>query len=109
MRNGVPIHARLAGKECKVVDEAAVPEWGGQEVQFRLEEDAYFDGSQRTRSFPVLYLIHGSPGTSVDWLRGGYVDRTMDELLRRGAIDPFIVVLPDVNGGYFRRWRLRLR
>jgi len=63
---------------------------------------AYFDGSQRTRSFPVLYLIHGSPGTSVDWLRGGYVDRTMDELLRRGAIDPFIVVLPDVNGGYFR-------
>jgi len=63
---------------------------------------AYFDGSTPTRRFPVLYLIHGSPGTSVDWLRGGYVDRTMDELLRRGAIDPFIVVLPDVNGGYFR-------
>jgi enterochelin esterase-like enzyme len=63
---------------------------------------AYFDGSTPTRRFPVLYLIHGSPGTSVDWLRGGYVDRTMDELLRRAVIDPFIVVLPDVNGGYFR-------
>ena len=23
---------------------APVPEWGGQEVQFRAEEDAYFDG-----------------------------------------------------------------
>jgi hypothetical protein len=22
-----------------------VPEWGGQEVEFRLEEDAFFDGT----------------------------------------------------------------
>lgn len=63
---------------------------------------AYFDGRQPNRRFPVLYLIHGSPGTSVDWLRGGYVDRSMDELLSHNAIDPFIVVLPDVNGGYGR-------
>lgn len=63
---------------------------------------AYFDSSTPDRRFPVLYLIHGSPGTAVDWLRGGYVDRTMDQLLRKGRIEPFIVVLPDVNGGYGR-------
>lgn len=62
----------------------------------------YDDPRAPDRRFPVLYLIHGSPGTAVDWLRGGYVDRTMDHLLRSAAIDPFIVVLPDVNGGYRR-------
>ena len=25
---------------------APVPEWGGQEVQFRAEEDAFYDGKQ---------------------------------------------------------------
>ena len=25
---------------------AAVPEWGGQEIEFRLEEDAFFDGER---------------------------------------------------------------
>ena len=88
-----------------VVEEVSVPgPLSGIEGRrtFVYLPPAYFDGSQPTRRFPVLYLIHGSPGTSVDWLRGGYVDRTMDELLRRGAVDPFIVVLPDVNGGYFR-------
>jgi len=63
---------------------------------------AYFDRTQPVRRFPVLYLIHGSPGTAVDWLRGGYVDRSMDRLLAEQAINPFIVVLPDVNGGYRR-------
>ncbi|HZQ26959.1 MAG TPA: alpha/beta hydrolase-fold protein [Acidimicrobiales bacterium] len=62
----------------------------------------YFDPAQQYRRFPVLYLIHGSPGTSDDWLRGGYIDRSMDRLIREGTIDPFIVVLPDVNGGYRR-------
>jgi enterochelin esterase-like enzyme len=62
----------------------------------------YYDPAQRDRHFPVLYLIHGSPGTSADWLRGGYVDRSMDRLLKDKAIEPFIVVLPDVNGGYRR-------
>jgi enterochelin esterase-like enzyme len=63
---------------------------------------AYFDSSTPDRRFPVLYLIHGSPGISQDWLRGGYVDRTMDQLLKHDSIAPFIVVLPDVNGGYGR-------
>lgn len=63
---------------------------------------AYFDGAEPNRRFPVLYLIHGSPGTFEDWLRGGYVDRTMDDLLAHRSIQPFIVVLPDANGGYLR-------
>lgn len=61
---------------------------------------AYFQDSQRR--FAVLYLLHGSPGVAADWLRGGFVDRAMDDLIEHQVIQPFIVVLPDVNGGYGR-------
>jgi hypothetical protein len=47
-------------------------------------------------------MLHGSPGISVDWLRAGWIDRALDDLLARQRIAPFIVVLPDVNGGYRR-------
>ena len=62
----------------------------------------YFDPAERTRRFPTLYLLHGSPGVAADWLRAGFVDVAMDRLDAAHAIVPFIVVLPDVNGGYFR-------
>ena len=62
----------------------------------------YFDSARAAERFPVLYLLHGSPGISVDWLRAGWLDRAMDDLLAKHEIAPFIVVLPDVNGGYRR-------
>jgi S-formylglutathione hydrolase FrmB len=62
----------------------------------------YFDAAHPDIRFPVLYLLHGSPGIAVDWLRGGKVDVAMDQLLQAHAMQPFIVVLPDVNGGYAR-------
>jgi enterochelin esterase-like enzyme len=62
----------------------------------------YFEPRYRHHRFPVLYLIHGSPGVAVDWIRGGQIDRTMDHLLTAHAVQPFIVVMPDANGGFGR-------
>ncbi|MFN8035297.1 MAG: alpha/beta hydrolase-fold protein [Acidimicrobiia bacterium] len=62
----------------------------------------YFDPARRGRRFPVLYLLHGSPGVAADWLRGAFVDQAMDSLIDAGAVAPFIIVMPDVNGGYAR-------
>jgi enterochelin esterase-like enzyme len=62
----------------------------------------YFDPGHADTRYPVLYLLHGSPGISIDWLRGGRLDVAMDHLLAQHAIEPFIVVLPDLNGGYGR-------
>lgn len=62
----------------------------------------YFDPARQDERFPVLYMLHGSPGISVDWIRGGWADRAMDDLLSKHAVVPFIVVMPDVNGGYRR-------
>lgn len=62
----------------------------------------YYEPAYRNRRFPTLYLLHGSPGEAPDWLRGGFVDVAMDRLDAAHDITPFIVVLPDVNGGYTR-------
>jgi enterochelin esterase-like enzyme len=62
----------------------------------------YFDTAKQNERFPVLYLIHGSPGVSVDWIRAGWLDRTLDDLLSRHEVAPFIVVMPDANGGFRR-------
>ncbi len=52
--------------------------------------------------FPVLYLLHGSPGIAVDWIRTGKIDRTMDTLVAQNAIRPFIIVMPDFDLNYAR-------
>ena len=62
----------------------------------------YFDPAKEGDHFPVLYLLHGSPGIAVDWIRAGWADRAMDDLLAKHRVAPFIIVMPDVNGGYRR-------
>jgi enterochelin esterase-like enzyme len=54
------------------------------------------------RRYPVMYVIHGEPGTSQDWFTAGDIDHEMDVLLRGRLVQPFIVVAPDVNGGPIR-------
>ncbi|MGV8976801.1 MAG: alpha/beta hydrolase [Cellulomonas sp.] len=56
-----------------------------------------YDPRGSTR-YPVVYLIHGTPGTSADWVIGGDVAHTMDVLIARHLVRPMIVVAPDVNG-----------
>jgi enterochelin esterase-like enzyme len=87
--HGVVVHVMLSG-----------PRSGISRRGYVYLPRAYFNPAQRKRRFPVLYMLHGSPGVAADWLRGGFIDRAMDFLLGHGIIAPFIVVLPDVNGGY---------
>ncbi len=56
-----------------------------------------YDAASATR-YPVLVMIHGSPGRSADWTIGGDLPNTMDVLIANGLIQPMIVVMPEVNG-----------
>jgi enterochelin esterase-like enzyme len=91
-RNGVDEHVLIPGAVSGVPTRDA----------YVYLPAAYFDPSAANHRFPVLYLLHGSPGIAIDWIRGGYADRTMDKLVRDRAAVPFIIVMPDVNGGYRR-------
>jgi enterochelin esterase-like enzyme len=53
-----------------------------------------------TRRYPVVYLLHGYPGWSVDWFSAGRIDHTMDVLIHSGRMPPALVVAPDMNGGH---------
>lgn len=49
------------------------------------------------KSYPVLYLLHGSGGDENAWLELGNVARIMDNLIAEGKAEPMIVVMPNGN------------
>jgi len=48
-------------------------------------------------ALPVLWLLHGGGMDADQWLKTGHVERYFDTLLAKGAIRPFIIVMP--SGG----------
>lgn len=54
-----------------------------------------FDPSGATL-YPVVVLVHGSPGQSADWFGAG-LPQVLDRLITTGAVRPMIAVSPDVN------------
>jgi enterochelin esterase-like enzyme len=50
------------------------------------------------KQFPVLYLLHGYPGTLDDWLINANLQHQLDELILDHKIEPLLVVMPDGNG-----------
>lgn len=55
-------------------------------------------GYDPARHYPVVYLIHGSPGTPADWLAAGNAAHVMDAMVAEKLVPPMILVMPDVNG-----------
>ncbi|WP_087510002.1 alpha/beta hydrolase [Cellulomonas iranensis] len=58
-----------------------------------------YDRPGSTARFPVVYALHGAPGTAADWFAGGRADATVDELVATGHLPPVVVVAPDLNAG----------
>jgi S-formylglutathione hydrolase FrmB len=55
----------------------------------------------RGRRFPVLYLLHGDPGTPQVYIRAGALEVQENVLLAQRRIRPMIVVMPWGHGGTF--------
>jgi enterochelin esterase-like enzyme len=52
-----------------------------------------------TKRYPVLYLLHGYANDQQSWHRYGRANDILDNLLAKGAIQPFLVVMPLGYGG----------
>ncbi len=52
------------------------------------------DYARADLQFPVLYLLHGAGGDEHEWWKEGGVKDTIDGLVRRGDIQPMVVVMP---------------
>ena len=59
----------------------------------------YFQRSFRDYRFPALELIHGFPGTPLDWVTVVGVTTTLQDLISSGLAKPVVLVMPDANGG----------
>ena len=58
----------------KVSIDGPVSGTGGRDAYVYLPPQ-YFDPARENQRFPVLYMLHGSPGVAVDWVRAGWADR----------------------------------
>lgn len=56
---------------------------------------AGYDDSKR--SYPVLYLLHGSGDNHTGWIQFGEVKRIADRAIADGDATPMIIVMPDAS------------
>jgi enterochelin esterase-like enzyme len=56
-----------------------------------------YESSQR--SYPVLYLLHGSGDDQTGWVQFGEIQYITDRAINSGLATPMVVVMPDANTG----------
>ncbi|BDI28092.1 hypothetical protein CCAX7_001430 [Capsulimonas corticalis] len=61
----------------------------------------YHSDVDKARRYPVLYLLHGAPGSPNDWFRYGRAPEVAERLVEQHRLSPMIIVCPDGDGdGY---------
>lgn len=56
-----------------------------------------YDSSKR--SYPALYLLHGSGDDQTGWVQFGEVQHIADEAIRSGRATPMVIIMPDADSG----------
>ncbi len=91
--SGLPVHGTIV--QDSVVSHAL----GGQRRPFLVYLPPSFNTPQgRAKRYPTLYLLHGLPGTAIDWFAAGKAGQSADTLIAQGKIPELILILPDGNG-----------
>jgi enterochelin esterase-like enzyme len=62
----------------------------------------YAAAAARGARFPVLYLLHGSPGSPKQYINVARAGVTLDEGVQTHALRPFLIVSPNGRDGTFR-------
>jgi enterochelin esterase-like enzyme len=74
----------------------------GMERNYAIYLPAGYDDTDR--SYPVLYLLHGSGDNHTGWVQFGQVQHIADKAIADGKAAPMIIVMPDADTqvrGYF--------
>jgi enterochelin esterase-like enzyme len=67
----------------------------GMERKYAIYLPADYETSSRT--YPVLYLLHGSGDDQTGWVQFGEVLNITDKAVKEGPATPMIIVMPDAN------------
>ncbi len=57
------------------------------------------DYETSSRSYPVLYLLHGGGDDQTGWVQFGEVKHIADKAIKEGKSTPMIIAMPDANTG----------
>ncbi|MES2808883.1 MAG: alpha/beta hydrolase-fold protein [Bacteroidota bacterium] len=90
--------AMLLAQTGKVFDNLSLPSKilkGDRKFALYLPPD--YETSNRT--YPVLYLLHGSGDNQTGWVTFGEVLRITDKAIADGTATPMIIVMPDGDTG----------
>ena len=53
--------------------------------------------ANKSKKYPVLYLLHGAGGDEEAWISMGRTAQILDNLIEKGLAEPMIVVMPNGN------------
>lgn len=98
--NGAPAAATAAGAAETVLRErVASGETGDTTRSVRVWlPPSYFTPGAAAREYPVVYLLHGWPGSDANWLELGHAPETAESLTVLGAMPEVILVFPSGRG-----------
>lgn len=54
-----------------------------------------------SKTYPVIYMLHGGSGNFTDWLDKGHIQPKLDRLIALKALPESIVVFPDAFNSYY--------
>jgi enterochelin esterase-like enzyme len=82
----------------KVLDSRTMPSTIlGGERKYAVYLPPGYDTS--SRSYPVLYLLHGGGDDQTGWVQFGEVQSITDKAIAEGNATPMVIVMPDANTG----------
>lgn len=93
----ITLHSAL-GQEGKVLEKETLESNilnGKRKYSVYLPPDYEYS----ERSYPVLYLLHGSGDDHTGWVQFGEVKYLADRAIRDGKATPMVIVMPDAQTG----------
>jgi enterochelin esterase-like enzyme len=88
----------LSAQNGKVFDNLSLP---SKILNMERKYAVYlpYDYESSSRSYPVLYLLHGGGDDQTGWVQFGEVQNITDKAINDGKATPMIIIMPDANTG----------
>ncbi len=71
----------------------------GKNVAYSVYVPADYETSSRT--YPVVYLLHGYTDDNTGWLQFGEINRYADQAIADGTIPPMIIIMPNGDSSWY--------
>lgn len=59
------------------------------------------DYETSSRTYPIVYLLHGYTDDNTGWLQFGEINRYADKAIEEGTIPPMIIAMPNADSGWY--------